>query len=375
MNHTLTTEDLARFEGASRVLLAPLAAPSVNEWRAEVLRAVRDFLGADAGLFMLSSAPVIHYSESLDEDVLAAYNRPLQGADEEGVKLADPVITRWLVERRKHRQEVFDNAAVDRLLAPFGMVLNDSPLNFEGLWRAGIREQNSMFTGFRGGEAMLQCGFTQPERSRLGAAALPLLHVLLPSFKTALDTLARFGEQRNALDALEEPVAVFGTDGREVHRNPALVSLLQDVGGTEVIDAAMLSLARSFRRLAFRAAGEPRPDPAPPALTVRFPGGTATLRGTLLAEGLFGRGGSVMISVTRGGGPALPKPDVLRSRFGFTKREAEVALLVAEGMSNDAIAERLFISPHTARHHVESVLAKTEVSSRSAIAVRLIAVA
>jgi DNA-binding NarL/FixJ family response regulator len=51
---------------------------------------------------------------------------------------------------------------------------------------------------------------------------------------------------------------------------------------------------------------------------------------------------------------------------GFTARELEVARLLAEGRTNVAIARQLGISPHTARHHTQRVLAKLGVHSRAA---------
>jgi DNA-binding NarL/FixJ family response regulator len=54
----------------------------------------------------------------------------------------------------------------------------------------------------------------------------------------------------------------------------------------------------------------------------------------------------------------------LAARFGLTRREAQVALLLAQGRSNQAIARELSISAHTARHHTQRVLSKLEVHSR-----------
>jgi DNA-binding CsgD family transcriptional regulator len=51
-------------------------------------------------------------------------------------------------------------------------------------------------------------------------------------------------------------------------------------------------------------------------------------------------------------------------RFGLTAREAEVLSLVAAGLSNRDIAERLFISTKTASVHVTHILAKLGVTSR-----------
>jgi ATP/maltotriose-dependent transcriptional regulator MalT len=51
---------------------------------------------------------------------------------------------------------------------------------------------------------------------------------------------------------------------------------------------------------------------------------------------------------------------------GLTKREIEVLRLVAEGLNNQAIAERLFVSDHTVHRHLANILSKLSVSTRAA---------
>jgi len=65
--------------------------------------------------------------------------------------------------------------------------------------------------------------------------------------------------------------------------------------------------------------------------------------------------------------PALAK-DPVRAPGGLTRREVEVLRLVADGRSDREIAAELSISPKTAGHHVEHILAKLGVDSRTSAA-------
>ena len=58
------------------------------------------------------------------------------------------------------------------------------------------------------------------------------------------------------------------------------------------------------------------------------------------------------------------------ARSILSPRELEVARLVAQGLTNKQIGERLFVSDRTAENHVQHILVKLGVSNRSQIAAR-----
>lgn len=61
-------------------------------------------------------------------------------------------------------------------------------------------------------------------------------------------------------------------------------------------------------------------------------------------------------------------------RGSLTARELQVMQILVEGVSNRAIAERLFISSHTVRNHVQRIITKLDVHSKLeavAVATRL----
>ena len=62
-------------------------------------------------------------------------------------------------------------------------------------------------------------------------------------------------------------------------------------------------------------------------------------------------------------------PPVPWAGLGITDREADVLKLVAEGLANKQIAARLRVSPRTVEKHIEALLRKTGVRSRTQLAV------
>jgi DNA-binding CsgD family transcriptional regulator len=63
--------------------------------------------------------------------------------------------------------------------------------------------------------------------------------------------------------------------------------------------------------------------------------------------------------------PRGPRSTTRENPHGLTSRQLEILLLLAEGLRNPEIADRLSTTPKTVEHHVSAVLAKLNVRSRS----------
>ena len=66
--------------------------------------------------------------------------------------------------------------------------------------------------------------------------------------------------------------------------------------------------------------------------------------------------------------PERPPPSD-RALAGLTDRERQVMALVAEGLSNDEIAARLFLSPLTSKTHVSRIMTKLNARDRAQLVV------
>ncbi|MFC7449715.1 protein kinase domain-containing protein [Rhodococcus daqingensis] len=70
--------------------------------------------------------------------------------------------------------------------------------------------------------------------------------------------------------------------------------------------------------------------------------------------------------------PPRPRGATGKTKTTLTRRELQVADLVAEGLTNSAIAAKLVISQRTAEGHVEHILAKLGFTSRAQVAVWMV---
>ena len=92
------------------------------------------------------------------------------------------------------------------------------------------------------------------------------------------------------------------------------------------------------------------------------------------AEILAAQPGSVQMATARVAGVVV-RVEVVRplreEHIELTPRQAAVGRLIVEGLRNREIAERLRISTHTVRRHLEAIFRRLNVPSRTAAAAEL----
>ena len=96
----------------------------------------------------------------------------------------------------------------------------------------------------------------------------------------------------------------------------------------------------------------------------------------LRADPAGGGGGVAAVAVGDPAGDRLlqtggrhPRVESIRCSSTLTDREREVLALIGEGCNNDEIAERLVVSPATARTHVSRIMVKLGARDRAQLVV------
>lgn len=165
------------------------------------------------------------------------------------------------------------------------------------------------------------------------------------------------------LAELGVPFATFDPASRCTELSPAARTLL----GADAERICRLG-ARLLETVSARHA-DARFD-APHAATALDPGGMHLLRAHRFRSADARRAGIVLVLPARAPAPAATE-SIDANRWDLSRRESEVAALIAGGASTKDVACALGISAHTVRRHTERIFAKTGVRSRMQLAVLL----
>jgi DNA-binding CsgD family transcriptional regulator len=361
MSLRLSSADLDRAQDVMSVLLSP-ADGHPEGWQRRVLRTVISFTDADKGMFTMPEArSVAVVAEGLNPHVVTDYPNRM-----------DVIATPW---------------------STWGTISSLGAYNRAMLWGGRLKEYyrtpywNEYVVPNRGFDmiGLGTCVRGRPEVGtvtqllvhhdsrtgrRFGERGLLLMQLLLPAFRAGtanyLALAGAHGRLAEMLDRLPTVLLVYDRRGRLLHANAASSRVMTGLGG-EALRQEADALARRLLSTPTGATG----NVMAPAVDVGVAQDRFRLTASFIGDTELGGGAALFMTVERRA-PSGPDPDVLRQRHRLTAKEAEVALLLAtEGASNRELAERLHISPHTARHHVEQVLLKLDVKNRAAVGPKL----
>ncbi len=367
MTLKLSASDLALLETALTTAVSPLDYERLEDWGAAVLATWRPLLTADQAFFGYGLGGVI--TTVGDGEHTAEAGRSYA----EHYWTVDPGV----MERRKalglevyHRDQIYDRSTFFKI-------------EIGADWCAPNRLFDAMAVSVEMGTnfpADLHFYHDSEGGQSFGERGLGILRLLLPAFKAGLQMRRRLGQSRAQLwsvfDSAAQGYSIFDIDGQLLYENTSLAQLLTNEPERERLRASMRVLATGFAVLARRERGRAARDVAQLAPATfreyRTAAGRYHVRASLLTEGLIARRACIVVALEALERHPLSDAE-LRSLYHLTEREIQVARLLAGGQSTSDVAASLGVSTHTARHHTERVLAKLGISSRAAVAAKLLA--
>jgi DNA-binding CsgD family transcriptional regulator len=334
---TIDNLDVKPLKALSQLLRSPLILPEIGEWRKRVLEDFCYVLQADHTTLMMPVPGLMPIeSRGVDQSATDAYLSHFMAIDHgrhRARALGLPVTTqRMLYGEGLERTELFNDFFIPYDLVG-GVALTIHSAAGEAAW-IGV-----------GGAAVRR----QDQR------AVGIMNMLVSDFEAGVQIAQHFGAVRSDLltlcDSLPSKLAICDARGSILHVNEALQALMNGMDENIIRDAvrqAVVSLVSGQASDGDRA---------------------KDLRTTASWVGPrdLGAGGLVVVLVEGRDLDALAARRLVQDR-GLTARETDVALLIASGKSNKAIAAALRLSSHTVKRHTERVLNKLGVKRRAAVA-------
>ena len=263
----------------------------------------------------------------------------------------------------RRRRKRGSGAYLDIALSSRGEI-EAAPLYQEAFDPLGVRYMMGPSLPFPGGEVTTCIAFERPDQENYSERGRKLLALVVPAYVAGSKTHLRMKEGENPFTLLEcvsLPLIIFDLRGSEKYRNKALQRLLESEPWAERLMNCAKAVAEGFTK-------QPAALPTPYKLLVT-PVARYELIATPFDRHVDGQGVLVQLSRLR---LELPHVERVRSFYRLSPRQAEVALLLAEGLTENELATTLDISVNTARRHTERVLKGLGVKTRASVALKLL---
>lgn len=369
MTLTLTSHDQARIRRAQEALLSPFDYETVDGWRADVNDRVKRVVGADKALFMLpaTDGPRV-YSEEFELPRLNEYPEQLSPLDVR-YSVWESVVRLRVANRAmfwgKRLDEYYRSTYYNEYVMPirgFHGVSMAVALDKAGSTHEGVLNEETV--------SQIVVHHDTPTRAPFGERGIGMLRLLYPAFLAGVRTVQHMQSRRSLLfescDASDTAILVIDRTGRRLHQTPTLTALLEADPESKSVEQAMERVAHGFKFISDRSDALVES----PAVISQTPVNTYRIYGIRPTPDLVQVGAAALILVKPARTP-IASADELQERFHLTRRQAEVAQLLAQRKTNTEIARALCISPHTARHHTEAVLSTLGINSRRDVRARL----
>jgi DNA-binding CsgD family transcriptional regulator len=356
----LSATDVAALAHANTVLLSPFAFTDAMAWRNAAGRAVESCVGADAYSYVLPLDEEEQIAASPDtKRVLAAIFPPPAWMFEALTvrrRALSLTVADWeeLFDIRVVRGAAFYNDVVrpQHLLAPISMMADVAHGALPGTVSVYFESERSARS-------------RAPRRKQM-------MELLFPAFHAGMGIFMSFRRSLASFAALTEDagigVVTFGPREAAGVENDHCRRLMSAEPERDRVRAEVRRAARGARSLGALGGRLSRPRRA--TAEVRTGSAAYRIAATLLGDDSPRAPAVIVALVERLVDRSLSAWD-MRTRYALTGREVETALLLQRGLPTREIALALGIAVNTARRHVDKILLKLDVSTRTAAAAKI----
>lgn len=370
----LSDRALQNLQKLSTDLLTPLEHDTASVWLDKVSRGVSELFEADGVVAIVpggDGSPIFGF-HGAGPDLAAALHTAVSGIERNALQFRYPLLDRLMRRLTTAGVKVWTPELAERITR---VRRTDMAFYHEVVVPHGIEHQADMAVPLPDGLALIGFFHRSAESDPHRDNRVPILELLFPAFQGGVWTHARLGRDRLALerqlDRTSDAVFAFDASGTELFRNRRARELVAGPAGSAVIRAARRLAERVFSLRSPQRKAAPEEPPGVPGGYVSLDGTEIHLTAGLLPAGMIDRRAVVVVQA-RPRIPQLPSIREIERRFELTRRQAQIARLIAGDHTSAEMAERLGISVHTVRRHAEKVLSALGVRSRKGVGLRLL---